>query len=101
MKDVFAGFDWDKGNRSKCQKHGVSRAEIEGLFTRPVMILPDAAHSQTEERLRAIGHTRRGRAVFVVFTIRERGGKKYIRPVSTRYMHREEIEHYAKENSDL
>jgi uncharacterized DUF497 family protein len=28
----FDGFDWDSGNRAKCQKHGVSIAEIESLF---------------------------------------------------------------------
>jgi hypothetical protein len=28
------GFDWDDGNRSKCQKHGMSIAEIEALFLR-------------------------------------------------------------------
>jgi hypothetical protein len=27
-----SGFDWDDGNRAKCQKHGVSIAEIEALF---------------------------------------------------------------------
>ena len=26
------GFDWDAGNRDKCQKHGVARAEIEALL---------------------------------------------------------------------
>jgi uncharacterized DUF497 family protein len=26
-----AGFDWDEGNRSKCQKHGVSPAAIEDI----------------------------------------------------------------------
>jgi uncharacterized DUF497 family protein len=24
MSDVVAGFDWDDGNRRKCQKHGLS-----------------------------------------------------------------------------
>ena len=28
----FDGFDWDDGNRDKCQKHGVSIGEIERLF---------------------------------------------------------------------
>ncbi len=101
MHDAFAGFDWDEGNRGKCQKHGVSQAEIEGLFARPVMILADAAHSLCEERLRAVGYTSHGRAVFVVFTIRERDGKKYIRPISARYMHREEVESYEKDNPGL
>lgn len=101
MHDAFAGFEWDEGNLSKCRKHGVSQGEIEGLFARPVMILPDATHSQCEERLRAIGHTGQGRAVFAVFTIRERDGEKYIRPISARYMHREEVESYEKDNPGL
>ena len=32
MNDRVSGFDWDEGNKSKCQKHGVSIAEIEALF---------------------------------------------------------------------
>jgi len=44
----FAGFDWDRGNRKKCQKHGVSIAEIESLFARVVMIAPDLQHALTD-----------------------------------------------------
>jgi len=51
MDDGVAGFDWDTGNRAKCHKHGVSVAEVEGLFSRPLLIVPDALHSETEERL--------------------------------------------------
>ena len=61
MSTFVSGFDWDTGNRAKCQKHGVSVDEIEDLFERPIMILPDTAHSTTEERLRAIGRTESGR----------------------------------------
>ena len=64
----FSGFDWDRGNRTKCQKHGVSLVAIESLFHGEVAILPDAAHSLRERRYRAIGWTAEGRAVFVVFT---------------------------------
>jgi uncharacterized protein len=28
----FDGFDWDAGNASKGQKHGLSLAEIESVF---------------------------------------------------------------------
>lgn len=97
----ISGFEWDEGNTGKCQKHGVSIAEIEGLFTRTVMILPDHAHSTTEYRLRAIGTTEAGRYVFVVFTIRERDGRKFIRPISARYMRQKEVDSYEKENPDL
>ncbi len=100
--DIFvSGFDWDAGNRAKCQEHGVSVDDIEGLFARPIMILPDTAHSTAEERLRAIGRTEAGRHVFLIFTVRERGGEKFIRPISARYMHRKEIECYEEENPDL
>jgi uncharacterized DUF497 family protein len=101
MDGLVSGFEWDDGNREHCQKHGVSPAEIEGLFTSPVTVLPDPGHSQAERRFRAIGRTGEGRAVFIVFTVRERGGRRYIRPVSARYMHREEIDSYEEENPGL
>jgi hypothetical protein len=95
------GFDSDRGNRAKCEKHGLSVAAIEDLFTRPLAILPDAAHSQREKRLRAMGRTEKGRGVFIVFTLRRRGDEVLIRPISARYMHRKEIEVYEKENPDV
>lgn len=97
------GFEWDKGNIDHCRKHGVPRTEIEDLFVRPVVILPDVGHSRTERRFKAIGKTRDGRAVFLVVTIRERNQRRYLRPVSARYMRREEIEsyEYEKENPGL
>ena len=77
-----AGFEWNKGNRKKCKAHGVSIAEIEDLFTRPVMVLPDPAHSHTETRMRTIDKTKQSRSVFTVFTIRMRGlsGKRLSTP---------------------
>jgi uncharacterized DUF497 family protein len=96
-----AGFEWDEGNIAHCRKHGVSRREVEQIFVRPVIVLPDHSHSQEEARLRAIGRTDEGRPVFVVFTIRSRSGLNYIRPISARYMHREEIEAYEKENPEF
>ncbi len=64
-------------------------------------MLPDEEHSESEERFRAIGKTRSGRHVFLVFTLREKAGETLIRPISARSMHRKEIEHYEKENPDL
>jgi uncharacterized protein len=74
----------------------VTLAVIESLFLRGVMILPDTDHSQREPRFRAIGRTEQNRAVFVAFTLRRRAGKQLIRPISARYMHRKEIDHYEK-----
>lgn len=84
------GFDWDHGNRDKCKKHGVSLAEIENLFLGELRVGPDPHRGET--RFRAAGRTSQGRALFVVFTLRD--GK--IRPVSARYMHKKEIAAYEK-----
>lgn len=97
----FSGFDWDQGNRSKCQKHGVSPAAVESLFAGPVAILPDAEHSQIERRFRAIGRTKQGRAGFVVFTLRHSDDDALIRPISARYMHEKEIESYESQNPGI
>jgi uncharacterized DUF497 family protein len=97
----LAGFDWDEGNRSKCRKHGVSTAAIESLFHGPIAVVPDPLHSKSEERFKAIGKTDKGRGIFVVFTLRMRRGKTLIRPISARYMHKEEIDHYEKETATL
>ena len=95
------GFEWDEGNRSKCQKHGVSTAAVESLFHRPIAVLPDPLHSKSEERFKAIGKTDKGRGIFVVFTLRTRRGKTLIRPISARYMHEKEMDHYEKETATL
>ena len=94
------GFDWDEGNLRKCQKHGVSVASIEDLFSRPVMMIPDTAHSHAEKRFWAIGEAE-NRHVFVAFTIRKKDGENFLRPISARYMHRKEIDWYEKENSHI
>lgn len=51
----IAGFDWDDGNRSKCQEHGVSQATIESIFRGSIAVLLDTVHSSSEERFKAIG----------------------------------------------
>ena len=96
----FAGFDWDRGNRGKCEKHGVSAAEIEEIFTRTVLVSPDPAHSAAEERFKAIGLTANGRRLFVVFTWRTRGEELLLRPISARFMHAKEIAAYEEIASD-
>jgi uncharacterized DUF497 family protein len=90
-------FEWDKGNRDKCQKHGVPLATIESLFHRPLAVFPDPEHSEAEERFKAIGRTDDGRGVLIVFTLRRQEDETFIRPVSARYMHRKEVEYYEKE----
>jgi uncharacterized DUF497 family protein len=97
MDLAVAGFEWDKGNRDKCRKHGVPLAAIEDLFRAPLTVSPDPAHSGSEERFKAIGRTEDGREVFIVFTLRKQDAGTLIRPLSARYMHRKEVEHCEKE----
>jgi hypothetical protein len=94
-----SGFDWDEGNRAKCQKHGVSILEIEDLFAHNPRVAPDIRHSVDEDRLIAVGRTGKARPVFVAFTIRTRDGRRLIRPVAARYMHAREIAAYDKESA--
>jgi uncharacterized DUF497 family protein len=101
VDNTVSGFDWDDGNRQHCRKHGVSEAEVEHLFRRPIVILPDEAHSRGETRLRAVCVAGPGRAMFVVFTIRARDGRRLIRPVSARFMHQDEIKRYETQNPEL
>jgi uncharacterized DUF497 family protein len=94
---AVSGFDWDRGNRDKCQKHGVPIGVIESLFRSPIAVFPDLEHSAREERFKAIGRTEDGCGVLIVFTLRGRDGETVIRPISARYMRRKEIEYYEEE----
>jgi len=88
----IAGFDWDDGNWPKCGKHGVSREEIEQVLLDGPAVMPDPHPG--EPRMRAIGKTDAGRDVFLVFMLRNVNGQTLLRPISARYMHRKEVEHY-------
>ncbi len=88
----IAGFDWDDGNWPKCGKHGVSREEIEQVLMGTLSVLPDP-HPE-EPRMRAIGKTSLGRHVFLVFMPRKIDSQTVLRPISARFMHQKEIDHY-------
>ena len=98
MQNVrVAGFEWDAGNWPKCGKHGVAKAQIEAMFSKAPAVYPDPAHSTAEERFLAIGSSGDGHFLFVAFTLRTRGQAVLIRPISARFMHRKEIEHYERQ----
>lgn len=87
--NTVTGFNWDDGNARKNEKHGVSMAEAEqAFFNAPLLMLEDAAHSQTEPRVHALGKTDAGRALHITFTLRQSG--TLIRVISARDMHRKE-----------
>lgn len=87
-------FDWDEGNVSKCQKHGIAISEIETVLGGDPLILDDPFVD--EPRYRAIGTNQEGRMVYVVFTFREKDGEMMIRPISARYMHEKEVQRYEE-----
>jgi len=87
--DAIQGFDWDEGNARKNDKHGVSMSEAEQVFfNAPLLMLPDAVHSQLEPRLHALGKTDAGRLLHITLTLRQ--NQSLIRVISARDMHRKE-----------
>jgi uncharacterized protein len=90
-------FDWDKGNTSKNVKHKVEDKEAEeAFFDEAKKTFKDHVHSGKEERFRIVGKTKKGRILFIVFTIR----KNKIRIISARDINRKEVRLYeAKTNS--
>jgi len=91
----ISGFDWDEGNWPKCGKHGVSREEIEQALLGSPAVMRDP-HPK-EPRMRAVSKTLAGRYVFLVFMLRRVDGQTKLRPISSRYMHRKEIDHYENQ----
>ena len=100
MTDALAGFDWDEGNRKKCQKHGVTLDEIEAALRGSLRVVPDPAHSAAETRYLGIGTTAAGRHALIAFTYRGVGEQRLIRPISARFMHAKEIQHYEAQSQD-
>jgi uncharacterized DUF497 family protein len=95
--DRIAGFDWDAGNeRKSADKHAVSQAETEQAFVnRPLLLMDDHSHSETEIRYHAYGRTNSGRLLQVSFTMR--ANKTPIRVISARPMSARERNRYAQE----
>ena len=58
---------------------------------------PDPTHSTEEDRFIGIGKTKQGRSLFIVFTLRSHSDEDLIRPISARFMHQKEVDHYEKE----
>ena len=91
----IAGFGWDDGNWPKCGKHGVSLEEIEQVLLGNPAVMPDP--HPDEPRLRAIGRTKAGRFVFLVFMLRQDDVQTLLRQISARFMHQKEIDHYENQ----
>jgi|SRR5579862_2681335 len=85
----ITGFDWDRGNARKNEKHGVTQAEIEQVFhNAPLIVASDIKHSQQEDRYHALSRADAGRKLHVTFTLRV--NQTLIRPISARDMNAKE-----------
>ena len=84
-------FNWDDGNLTTCQKHGLTRTEIEYALSHNARFAADPDHSLTEQRFIAVSRTAEGRSVFVAFCWRD----EKLRPISARYMHQKEALRHA------
>jgi len=91
------GFDWDEGNSFKsAEKHSVSQAEAEQVFTdEQLFVADDVKHSQHEARYQALGRTIDGRHLHVTFTLRK--NQTRVRVISARDMNRKERGLYEQE----
>ncbi len=102
MKLQFSGFEWDDGNQRHCEKHGLSRKQVEQFFQQDdLLVAPALLHAQQEERYLAVGQARTGKPMLVVFTIRRADEIVRIRPISARYMHEKETRKYEEESSKI
>lgn len=85
------GFDWDWANSSKSlKKHGISREETEEVFLHKPLVFEDTKHSQAETRYIVFGKTSGGKLLTIAYTLRRKGNKVFVRPISSRVMHKKE-----------
>lgn len=95
VKEAFE-FEWDKGNIGKNLKHKIEDKEAEEVFLDGQrFIFKDHVHSEGEERLRILGKTKKGRLLFVAFTVRS----NKVRIISARDINRKEVYLYEKKVS--
>lgn len=96
-KELFLaqGFEWDQGNAVKSErKHGIGCDEAEQVFfNRPLLLLDDLLHSESEPRAKVFGKTNGERFLTVSFTVRGR----CIRIISARPMNIKEKRVYEKQ----
>lgn len=71
-------FDWDDANRDRLALHNVTPQEAEQAILDPHAVLLEIQFNEEEERTKALGITRRGRILVVVFTFHAEA----IRPIT-------------------
>ena len=85
-------FDWDVHNLKHLAKHGISRLDAENVLSGNHILLEYQMEGD-EERWIALGATRTGRVLEIVFAVRGRA----IRPITGWVASKEMYDVYAKE----
>ena len=87
-------FQWNRGNIDKSFKKNKIRDKEaeEPFFDRKRKAFKDELHPKDKERYRMVGKTKKGRLLFIVFTMR---GKK-IRIISARDINKKEVYLYEE-----
>jgi len=70
-------FDWDEQNEAHLAKHGISRSDAEDVLTGNHILLEYQIEGD-EQRWVAVGATRTGRILDIVFAVRGRA----VRPIT-------------------
>ena len=73
----FPEFDWDEHNESHLAKHGISRTDAEDVLSRDHILL-EYQMVRDEQRWIAVGATRAGRILTIVFAVRNEA----VRPIT-------------------
>lgn len=91
--DEPLSFQWDRGNKDKNIKHGVTNKEIEDAFLdENRAVSPDHKHSYREQRFVLLGMTSDERLLYVVFALRQ----GVVRVISARDINKKEVNFYEK-----
>jgi uncharacterized protein len=70
-------FDWDDHNERHLARHNISRSDAEDVLSGNQVLLGYETENR-EHRWTAVGMTRKGRVLVIVFTIRD----EWVRPIT-------------------
>jgi len=76
LRDVYE-YDWDEHNEAHLEKHGISRSDAEDVLTGDHILLEYQLEDH-EQRWIAVGASRTGRILSIVFAVRGEA----IRPIT-------------------
>ncbi len=91
MKDNSA-FDWDEHNATHLSRHGISRSDAEDVLSGSHILL-EYQMEGNEQRWIAVGATRAGRILSIVFAVRGDA----VRPITRWVSDKETAELYFRE----